>query len=101
MARKKSSTPKDPFEDLDKEFRDKIPELDEPQIRDIIATVSLNEVHNQMNKANDQDLTDKKEAAKFAAEQYTKATKMNKLRLKYARQVLSDKGKQTERPLPV
>ena len=101
MAKGKSYKKKDVFADLDSDFKDKISGMDEAGIRNIIATVALNEEANTNNKKNDQDLKDKKDTAKFAEEGYKKASKMNKLRIKFAKRVLEDKGKPTEASLGV
>ena len=90
---KKNAEPKDEFAELDSEFKDKVAGSDEAAIRDTIATVALNEVQNQNNKADDQDLAQKREEAAVAGAQYKDASKMNKLRIRFARRVLSDKGK--------
>jgi hypothetical protein len=51
------------------------------------------ESNNQTLKVADQDLADKKEQVKLAAEGYVTRTKEHKLKIAYCMQVLSDKGK--------
>lgn len=83
---------KDPFEALDDEFKDAVAGMDEAQIRDRIAKVALDELANLSAKDDDQDLATKQEEAKVAGEGYKEATKMNRLRIRFAKRVLQDKG---------
>lgn len=84
---------KDKFADLDEDFRDSIAGMDEAGIKRRIAEIALNQVAMNIAKENDEDLQQKQEAAKVAGEGYREVTKMNRLRIEYARQVLGDKGK--------
>lgn len=84
---------KDKFQDLDQDFQDTVAGMNEAEIRNKIASVALNQVAVSTAKELDEDLAQKKEAAKVAGEGYAEATKMNKLRIEFCRRVLSDKGK--------
>lgn len=84
---------KDKFAELDSDWKDAVAQKDPDEIRDMIAQVALNELDNQKMRDEDQDLTEKREAAKYAAEQYKEATKHNKLRISFMKRVLDDKGK--------
>ncbi len=84
---------KDKFEDLDIDFKDSVAAMDESQIRAKLAEVSLNQAALMAAKADDEDLAVKKEIAKEAGAIYREGTKMNKLSIEWARQVLGDKGK--------
>lgn len=92
MARK-GFAKKNPFSDLDQEYKDTIANLDEVEIRKRAAEVALNEHENRENKKKDGDLKEKLSAAKFAGAQYSEATKMNRLRIAYAHFILEAKGK--------
>lgn len=84
---------KNPFADLDQPYKDSIAAMDEAAIRKLCSDVALAEHENRQNQAKDEDLKEKKEAVKMAAEQYTEATKMNKQRIAYAHYILESKGK--------
>jgi uncharacterized membrane protein YdfJ with MMPL/SSD domain len=86
---------KDEFQDLDSDFQDNCAAMDEGQLRNLIAKVALDQATLIEHKENDEDLAQKKEAAKDAGAVYRDGTKMNKLRIKFARRVLGDKGKDT------
>jgi predicted neutral ceramidase superfamily lipid hydrolase len=89
----KNNKSKDRFEDLDSDYKSAIDSASEEEIRRRISEAALNEAQNQENKKQDQDLKEKKEAAKMAGEQYKEATKSNKLRIGYARSILEARGK--------
>ncbi len=86
---------KDKFADVPEEFRDAVAGMQEPQIRDRIAKVSLDQAALIEAKGNDQDLAEKKEQAKEAGAIYREGTKLNKLKIEFCRQVLGDKSKPT------
>ena len=89
MAKEK----KDPFAAIPEEWRDAVAASTVEQIDARIAELAKNEEENQNNKKEDEDLAEKKEAVKFAAEGYREATKMYKLKMKYVMRVLGDSGK--------
>lgn len=84
---------KNPFADLDQEYKDNIANMTEEEIRKRCAEVALNEHENREAKKQDMDLKEKLEAAKFAGAQYAEATKLNKLRIAYAHFILESRGK--------
>lgn len=84
---------KDKFQDLDDDFKNSVAGMSEAAIRDKIAEVTLNQVEIEMAKKADQVLEAALEAAKIAGEGYKEAAKMNKLRVRFCRRVLSDQGK--------
>lgn len=92
---RKPGPPKDKFEDIDEEFKDSVAAMDEAEIRDQIAKISLTQVAIMEAKDQDADLKMKKEQASEAGAVYREATKMNKLKIEFARRVLGDKGKDT------
>lgn len=86
---------KDPFEDLDEDFKNAVASMSEQEIRQKISSVALNQVALLEAKDNDQDYQQKKEDASIAGEVYRDGTKMNKIRISFCKRVLSDKGKDT------
>ncbi len=92
MARK-ATEGKDPFEKLDKEFKAAVDGGDETAIRVLITTAAIGEAMNQVAKEMDLDLAEKKEQAKEAGADYAAATKQNRLKIKYATEILEANGK--------
>lgn len=92
---KKFAEKKDPFDALDEEFKDAIVRMDEPGIRDRIATTALDQVTLMGAKDDDIDFQKAKETAKEAGAVYRDGTKINKLKIAFAKRVLEDRGKQT------
>jgi hypothetical protein len=84
---------KNPYSDLPEEFKDAIESGSDDELRRKVAEVAFAEQENQRMKADDADLAEKKAAAKMAGEQYSDATKMNRLKIKYAHSVLEARGK--------
>lgn len=84
---------KDEFADLPVEFKDSLASQDEVEIRKKIAQVALDDEALRMAKDDDQDLHEKKTAAKDAGAQYAEGAKENRLKIKYMRRLLGDKGK--------
>lgn len=91
----KSFGKKDPFEDLDEDFKTTIEALNEEEVRKRIAQVALDQESLMVAKKADLDLEKAKEVAKEAGAIYRDGTKVNKLKISFARQVLSDRGKPT------
>jgi hypothetical protein len=83
---------KDPFQDLPEEWKDACAGEDVGAINARIAEVAKAEALNRQAKDEDVDLARAKEEAKIAGQQYSDATKMNRLKVKYAMQVLGDRG---------
>ncbi len=84
---------KSPWADLDVEFKENVAGMTDEEISQRIAEVAMNEVENLAAKKADQDLKEKRDAAKFAGEQYSEATKMNRLRISFAHSILEARGK--------
>lgn len=91
MARPKKDS--NPFAALDEDFRTAIESGTDDEIRRKVSDVAFNEQENQRMKAEDMQLQEAKAAAKEAGEQYSDASKMNKLRIRYAFSVLDARGK--------
>lgn len=68
------------------------PTLPKEMLRDEMAKAALDEVENEDAEADDQTLASLKEAVKDANAGYKEATKRHKQIVKYAKQLLSDKG---------
>jgi hypothetical protein len=84
---------KDPFAALDQDFKDAIAGMDEGEIRDRIAKISLDDAALKEAKSNDEDLKQVQSIAREAGAVYREGAKMNSLRIKFARRVLGDKAK--------
>lgn len=84
---------KEQFEDLDSDFKDTVSGMTEEEIRNKLASVSLNQVELMNAKKDDGDLQQKQEAVKEAGAIYREGSKMNKLRIEFCHRVLGDRGK--------
>jgi hypothetical protein len=93
MAGKRGRPPKGEFDDLPMDFKEAVEHLAPEEINMRIAEVAKSEVENLENKKADQDLAEKLAAAKEAGAQYRDATKQNKLKIRFMKRVLGDKGK--------
>ena len=89
---KRGPSKKDPFAALDEDFKTLVDGSDRDQIRHKISEVSMNQVDLMQAKADDQDLASCHEAYREAGAQYREGTKMNALRIKYAKLALEGKG---------
>lgn len=83
---------KSQFADLPEEFKDSVSSMNPIQVREEIAKVALAEEEMQRAKKADGDLAEKQEVLKYAMEPYRAGTKMNRLKIQFLRQVLSDRG---------
>lgn len=92
MPRKKGAGPKDPFEALSEDFRNTIAALSREDIRARIAQVALDQAELMEAKDKDIDFQNAKEQAREAGAVYREGTKMNKLKIEFAKRVLDDKG---------
>jgi len=90
MPTKKSKT--DKFDALPAEFRDSLAAMNRKDIRERIAQIALDQQELMDAKEKDHDLLKAKEQAKEAGEIYREGTKMNKLKIAFAKRVLDDKG---------
>jgi hypothetical protein len=88
----KSKSDKDPFKDLDPEFRDAVAQSSPDQIRGRIAEVALYAHARQAAMEDDQDLAEKKAVVAEIQAPYKDDLKASKLKIKFMRRVLIDKG---------
>ena len=84
---------KQPFEDLDQDFKDTVANMKDEEIKTKLCEVAINEHENRQAKKQDMDLQQKQEAYQLAGEIYREATKMNKLRTAYCYDILAARGK--------
>lgn len=84
---------KNPFDAIEDTWRDGIVAMDEKDIRNAIATTALAQAELMAAKLEDEDLKEKKEAVKEASAIYREGTKINKLKIAFAHQILADRGK--------
>lgn len=82
--------PRDPMA----EWKEKMEAAKDEDIRAESSKVAFAEIVNQTLKEDDQDLREKKAAAKEAGRQYADATKANKEKLNYCRALLQARGKE-------
>lgn len=89
---RKISGPKDPFADLDQDFKDSIDAMTRDDIKNAICGVTLAQLElDEMQKA-DTDYQNLKEQYREAGAIYREGAKANKLKIKYAKQILEGKG---------
>jgi hypothetical protein len=81
---------KDPYEDLDEEFKDAVQGYTNEQINSRIAEVAKNQQDNLVLMAQDKDLEEKKEIVKTLSLPYDKLTKKNAQRIGALHKVLQD-----------
>jgi hypothetical protein len=90
---RKARAPKNPWAAIPAEWRDAVDQSSEEDIRKRVSETALAEHENKRNLAKDQDVIEKKAALKYATEGYREVTKVNTLKISYARQVLEARGK--------
>jgi hypothetical protein len=90
MARPKST--KNKFDDLPEEFRTEVDSLSRESLEHKIAAIAMYQVELMAAKAEDQDLAEKKEAARFAGEVYRLGSKQIKLKIEYCKANLDAAG---------
>ncbi len=95
MPKRKFGEKKDPFDALEEEWKDAIARMEESGIRDRIATTALDQATLMGAKDTDIDFQKARETAKEAGAVYRDGTKINKLKIAFAKRVLEDRGKQT------
>lgn len=84
---------KNPFAELPSEFRSAIEGGSDEDIKDVVAKTALDNQVLLEAKEEDLDLKDKLEQAKEAGAVYAEGVKMNKLKIRYAKFILSSRGK--------
>jgi hypothetical protein len=93
MANGKRGRPKkNPFDDLDADFKDSVDGKSDSEINEMIAKVAKDEELNRRHKADDEDLKERQEQAKLAGAVYAEATKAYKLKTAYLYDVLKARG---------
>ena len=73
-------------------LKEKLDSMSKEELKSYIGQTTLNEMENQKQKADDQDLAEKKEAAKAAGLKYKDITKANKTVVEYAKYLLEGQG---------
>lgn len=89
---KKQKAAKDPFANLDDDFKDAILQGSEEAVRSGASKVALDQEELMSAKEEDEDLKQAMAAASVASAVYREGTKMNKLRIKFIRSVLRSRG---------
>lgn len=85
---------KDPYDQLSEEERDGIAGMKDPDIRDRIAKAAMDHAALEDAMKGDGDLTEKKEALKYAREPYSVGKKRLRQLVRYSRSVLDGRGKE-------
>ena len=83
---------KDPFECINEEWKAAVASSTPDEINKRIAQAAKDEDENQVLKKADEDFANCREAATVAGQVYSDATKVNRAKVAYGRQVLGDKG---------
>ena len=83
---------KDPFEDLPMEFKEAMEKSSVEELKQTLANIATNEETNVSAQKADEDLQQLREKVTVASKAYREATKMNKLKTKFCRRILADKG---------
>lgn len=87
---------KNEFPLLDQDTQDEIARMSTTELRDFIAKVAMDTANLLRAREEDQDLKEKKEAAKDAGAVYAEGQKRNAQRIKMAMRCLGDKGGDTQ-----
>lgn len=85
-------TKKNPFDALPEDFKDAVTSASLDQLKVKLSEVTKSDEQNISAAKADQDLQEKKEALKNAAEGYREVAKTNKLKKKFIIQSMSDSG---------
>lgn len=92
MARKFKGE-KDPYAELDSEWKDGIASMSDEDIKQRVADIALNYEELMKAKKNDEDLKQKVAEATEAGRVYKEGAKGSRLRIQYARMILEARGK--------
>lgn len=92
MPGKRGRPKKNPYDLIDEEWKNAVNGATPADINSRISEVAKAEELNQRLKGEDEDLANRKAEAKDAGQQYADATKVNKLKITYAVEVLKGKG---------
>ena len=77
---------------LEDGLKERLDALDANGLKAFLGQVTLDEAENQKQKKEDQDLAEKKAAAKAAGEKYKDVTKANKTKVDYVKYLLEGMG---------
>lgn len=77
---------------LDEGLKEKLDGMSKEELKAFLGQTTLNEMENQKQKKEDQDLAEKKAAAKAAGEKYKEISKANKTRVEYVKYLLEGQG---------
>ncbi len=96
MARKRKGPkgPRDPFKDLDDDFKGAAEGMKTEELRLRLAKIAAAQEDNLKAQKEDRHLQEAKAAVKDANAQYREATKMNRLRTQYILRVLTGRGQE-------
>jgi|SRR5882757_11533482 len=90
---KRGRKAKDPFAEISSEWKDAVMQSNEEEVRKRISEVALNDEALSKAKESDSDLKMKQAEAKVANAVYRDGFKANRLKIKFAKQVLEGQGK--------
>jgi hypothetical protein len=77
---------------LEEGLKEKLDAMNKEQLKAFLGQVTLNEMENQRLKKDDQDLTEKKKAAKDAAKRYKDVSDANSTKADYVKYLLEGMG---------
>lgn len=77
---------------LEDGLKEKLDAMNKEQLKAFLGQTTLNEMENQRQKKEDQDLTEKKNAAKEAAKKYKDVTDANATKADYVKYLLEGMG---------
>lgn len=77
---------------LEEGLKERLDALDANGLKAFLGQVTLDEAENQKQKKEDQDLAEKKAAAKAAGEKYKDVTKANETKVDYVKYLLEGMG---------
>lgn len=80
------------LERLQEGLKEKLDGMSAEQLKAFLGQVTLDEAENQKQKKEDQDLAEKKAAAKAAGEKYKDVTKANNTKIDYVKYLLEGLG---------
>ena len=91
MAKK---TPEDVVREFAPEWFETLQAASDEEVRQKVTEVAFAEATNQQMKEDDDDLANLKEQVKLASEQYVQGTKLNRAKIKAAKNLLEARGKE-------
>jgi membrane protein involved in colicin uptake len=90
--KKKIENVGDELNRLDEGLKERLDSMSKEELKAFLGQVTLNEMENQKQKKEDQDLAEKKAAAKAAGEKYKEVSKANKTKTEYVKYLLEGQG---------